>query len=102
MQYEVVLIKVAQDDYNGLDRTIKKQAKAQLGKLTVSPKLGRTLGKKMGLDLTDYRSLHFYGNKYRIVYKVDDGKRRVIIVGIGRRERAQIYEAVTRRVGRGL
>ena len=55
MRYEVLLIKAAQDDYNSLDGTTKKQAKAQLRKLTVSPEFGRTLGKKMGLDLTDYR-----------------------------------------------
>jgi len=100
MQYEVLLIKAAQDDYNSFDGTIKKQAKAQLRKLTLSPELGRPLGKKMGLDLTEYRSLHFYGNKYRIVYKVDEGNRRVIVVGIGRRESAHIYDVVTRRVGR--
>jgi len=101
MRYEVLLIKAAQDDYDSLDGTIKKQAKAQLRKLTLSPELGRSLGKKMGLDLTEYRSLHFYGNKYRIVYKVDEGKTRVIVAGIGRRESAQIYDVVTRRVGRG-
>ena len=100
MQYEVLLIKAAQDDYNGFDGTIKKQAKVQLRKLTLSPELGRPLGKKMGLDLTEYRSLHFYGNKYRIVYKVDEGNRRVIVVGIGCRESAHIYDVVTRRVGR--
>ena len=100
MRYEVLLIKAAQDDYNGLDGTIKKQAKAQLLKLTVSPELGQPLGKKMGLDLTDYRSLHFYKNKYRIVYKVDEEKRRLIVAGIGRREKAEIYEAATRRLGR--
>jgi len=100
MRYEVLLIKAAQDDYNSFDGAIKKQAKAQLRKLTLSPELGRPLGKKMGLDLTEYRSLHFYGNKYRIVYKVDEGKRRVIVAGIGRRESAQIYDVVTRRVGR--
>ena len=100
MCYEVLLIKAAQDDYNSLDGTIKKQTKAQLRKLTVSPELGQSLGKKMGLDLTDYRSLHFYKNKYRIVYKVDEEKRRVIVAGIGRREKAEIYEAATRRLGR--
>lgn len=100
MSYEVLLIKAAEDDYNNLDGTIKKQAKAQLGKLTVSPELGWPLGKKMELDLTGYRCLHFYGNKYRIVYRVDEGKRQVIVVGIGRRERAQIYEAATHRLER--
>ena len=53
MPYEVLLIKAAQQDYNSLDGTIKKQAKGQLRKLEVSPELGRLLGKKMGLDLTD-------------------------------------------------
>ena len=101
MSYEVVLIRAAQDDYNKLDGAIKKQAKAQLLKLTVSPESGQPLGKKMGLDLTDYRSLHFYGNKYRIVYKIDEDTQRVIVVGIGRREKAEIYEAAPRRVGRG-
>ena len=100
MRYEVVLIKAAQDDYNSLDGTIKKQAKTQLLKLTVSPELGKPLGKKMGLNLTDYRSLHFYGNKYRIVYKIDEDKKHVIVAGIGRREKAEIYEAATRRLER--
>ena len=100
MRYEVLLIKAAQDDYNKLDGTIKKQAKAQLLKLTVSPELGKPLGKKMGLDLTDYRSLHFYGNKYRIVYKIDEDKKHVIVAGIGRREKAEIYEVATRRLER--
>jgi len=100
MGYDVLLIRAAQDDYNSLDGTIKKQVKAQLRKLTVNPELGRPLGNKMGLDLTGYCSLHFYGNKYRIVYKIDGGKKQVVVVGIGRRESAQIYDVVTRRVGR--
>lgn len=100
MRYEVLLIKAAQDDYNSLDGAIKKQAKAQLRKLTVSPDLGRPLGKKMGLDLTSYCSLHFYGNKYRIVYKVDEEKKQVVVVGIGLREKARVYEAATHRLGR--
>jgi len=100
MDYEVLLIKAAQEDYDDLDGAIKKQAKTQLWKLRVSPELGQPLGKKMGLDLTGYRCLHFYRNKYRIVYKVDKGKRRVIVAGIGHRERAQIYDLVTRRLGR--
>ena len=100
MSYEILLIKATQDDYNKLDGTIKKQAKAQLLKLTVSPELGQPLGKKMGLDLTGYCSLHFYGNKYRIVYKVDEGKKQVVVVGIGLREKARVYEAATHRLGR--
>ena len=100
MPYEVLLIKDAQQDYNSLDGAIKKQAKTQLGKLKVSPELGQPLGKKLEMDLTGYRCLHFYKNKYRIVYKVDEEKRQVIVAGIGRREKAQIYEAATRRLGR--
>lgn len=101
MYYEVLLIKAAQQDYDGLDGAIKKQAKIQLQKLRISPERGQALGKKLGLNLTGYRSLHFLGNKHRIVYKVDEEKRRVIVVGIGRRERAQIYETVARRLERG-
>ena len=101
MRYEVLLITAARDDYNSLDGAIKKQAKSQLRKLTVSPDLGRPLGKKMGFDLTGYCSLLFYGNKYRIVYMVDEGKRRVVVVGIGLREKAQVYEAATHRLKRG-
>lgn len=100
MGYEVLLIRAAQQDYDRLDGTIKKQAKTQLGKLKVSPELGLPLGKKLEMDLTGYRCLHFYKNKYRIVYKVDEEKRQVIVAGIGRREKAQIYEAATRRLGR--
>jgi len=100
MDYEVLLIRAAQQDYDRLDGTIKKQGKTQLGKLKFSPELGHLLGKKLEMDLIGYRCLHFYKNKYRIVYKVDEEKRQVIVVGIGRRERAEIYEAATRRLGR--
>lgn len=100
MDYDVLLIRAAQEDYDSLDGAIKKRAKIQLQKLKFSPQLGQPLGKKMNLDLTGYRALHFYGNKYRIVYKLDKGKRRAIVVGIGRRESAQIYDLATRRLGR--
>jgi len=52
----------------------------------------------MGYDLTGYRSLHFYGNKYRIIYEIVESEKKVRIWGIGKRERGRVYRMVHERV----
>lgn len=91
---------VAALDFEALDGSIQRQAMKQFEKLQRSPKLGKELGHKMGVDLTGYRALHFYKNKYRIVYRILEEEKEVEIWGIGVREAGKIYRMVGERLKR--
>ena len=54
----------------------------------------------MGIDLTGYRKMYFGKKAYRIVYEIQRQKLLILIIGIGKRERAEIYKEVARRLGR--
>ncbi len=99
-QYKVTLRDVAVEDFEALDGSIQKQALKQFEKLKRSPELGEELGHKMGVDLTGYRVLHFYKNKYRIVYCILEEQKEVEIWGIGVREAGKIYRMVGERLER--
>jgi mRNA-degrading endonuclease RelE of RelBE toxin-antitoxin system len=89
---------LVKDDYEKLDPSIQQRIKAQFRKLQEKPELGAPCGHNMGYDLTGYRSLHFYGNKYRIIYEVIEVEKKVKIWGIGKRERGRVYRMVNERV----
>jgi len=98
-EYRLVWAKpLVKDDYEKLDSSIRQRVKVQFRKLQEKPELGQSCGHKMGYDLTGYRSLHFYENKYRIVYDIVEAERKVRIWGIGKRERGRVYRMVHERV----
>jgi len=86
------------EDFEALDGSIQQQALKQFEKLKQSPELGKELGHKMGVDLTGYRALHFYKNKYRIVYRILEEEQEVEIWGIGVREAGKTYRMVGERL----
>ncbi len=96
--YKVTLRDVAARDFEALDGSIQQQALKQFEKLKRSPELGKELGHKMGVDLTGYRALHFYKNKYRIVYRILEEEQEVEIWGIGVREAGKTYRMVGERL----
>ena len=98
-EYRLVWAKaLLKADYEKLDPSIQQRVKIQFRKLQEKPELGTSCGHKMGYDLTGYRSLHFYGNKYRIIYEIVEAEKKVKIWGIGKRERGRIYRMVNERV----
>lgn len=89
---------MVKDDYEKLDPLIQQRVKAQFHKLREKPELGLSCGHKMGYNLIGYRSLHFYGNKYRIIYEIVKEEKKVRIWGIGKREQGKVYRMVHQRV----
>lgn len=75
---------------------MKKIAAKQIDKLTERPDLGKPLGKRMGIDLTGYRTICFAKKGYRIVYEIQRKEAFLLIIGIGKRERAEIYREVAK------
>ena len=98
-EYRLVWAKaLIKADFEKLDPSIQRRVKVQFRKLQEKPQLGPSCGHKMGYDLTGYRSLHFYDNKYRIIYEIVEVEKKVRIWGIGKREHGKVYRMVNERV----
>jgi mRNA interferase RelE/StbE len=100
MAYKVEFLPDAAREFDALDGSLKKLAAKQIDKLAERPELGESLGKRMGTDLTGYRKIYFGKKGYRIVYEIQHQRLVVLIIGIGKRERAEIYREIARRLGR--
>lgn len=100
MVYEIKFLPEAAREFEALDGSLKKLAAKQIDKLAEKPELGEPLGKRMGIDLTGYRKIYFGKRGYRIVYEIQRQKLVILIIGIGKRERAEIYREVAQRLKR--
>jgi len=90
-EYSLVWAKpLVKKAYETLDPSVQQRVKMGFRKLREKPELGVPCGHKVGYDLTGYRSLHFYENKYRILYEIIEVEKKVRIWGIGRREKGNI------------
>lgn len=97
MNYEIRFVEGAVTDLKNLDPSLQKFAWKQVNKVAEAPKLGKPLGKKMGHDLSGFRTIRFYRQTYRLVYEVLEDESTVKIWGIGKREREEVYRAVSKR-----
>ena len=80
-RYTVVLSLEFKKEFYKLSKQIQKIAKAQLKKLETNPKKGIRLKH----ELFEFYSLHFFRNKYRIIYTIEEDVVRVLAVHIGKR-----------------
>ena len=103
MVYRIEFIPEAEKDFETLDGSIKKEVAKKIDALAENPFLGKPLGKKYGADLTGFYKLYVAKKRYRIVYRLIGAHIEVIeIVGIGKREKEEIYKLVARRLKRLL
>lgn len=100
MAYKIEFLPEAAREFEALDGSLKKIAAKQIDKLAERPELGEPLGKRMGIDLTGYRRIYFGKRGYRIVYEIQRHKLVILIIGIGKRERAEMYREVAQRLRR--
>ncbi len=98
MAFNVEFLPEAAREFEALDGSLKRVAAKQIDKFAERPELGEPLGKRMGIDLTGYRKTSFGKKGYRILYEIQRDKLVVLIIGIGKRERAEIYREVARRL----
>ena len=95
--HTVELTRCAEEDFADLDQSLRILALKQLRKLGGHPLVGKPLGHKFGYALSGYRSLHFAGKRYRIVYRLDDKARRVTVVAIGKKAKFEVYRRAAER-----
>jgi len=99
MVYKIEFLPDAEKDFDALDGSIRKEVAKKIDALAENPFLGKTLGKKCGVDLTGFYKLYVSKKKYRIVYRLIGKHIEVIeIVGIGKRDKEEVYKLVARRL----
>jgi mRNA interferase RelE/StbE len=99
MAYKVTFTEDAAKDLKSLDKSIRTQVINKAIALQDNPFLGDPLGNKFGLDLTGYYKLYVAKKAYRIVYRlVGEAIEVVEIVGIGKRDKEEIYRLVVKRL----
>ena len=101
MAYRIEFLPNAEKDFDTLDGSIRKEVAKKIDGLAENPFLGKPLGKKYGPDLTGFYNLYVAKKKYRIVYRLIGRYIEVIeIVGIGKRDKEEVYKLVARRLKR--
>jgi len=99
MVYKIEFLPDAEKDFDALDASIRKEVAKKIDALAENPFLGKPLGKKYGVDLTGLYKIYVSKKKYRIVYRLIGKHIEVIeIVGIGKREKEEVYRLVARRL----
>jgi mRNA interferase RelE/StbE len=99
MAYKVIFTKDADSDLKNLDKSIRTQVIKKAIALQENPFIGNPLGNKFGIDLTGYYKLYIAKKAYRIVYRLIGEQIEVVeIVGIGRRDKEEIYRLVVKRL----
>jgi mRNA interferase RelE/StbE len=89
----------AAKDFARLDGSVRKEVAKKIDTLSENPFSGKPLGNKMGLDLTVFFKLYSSKKKIRIVYRLLKDYLEVIeIVGIGKREKEEVYKLILRRL----
>jgi len=101
MPFKIEFLADAEKDFGALNGSIRKEVAKEIDALAENPFLGKPLGKKYGLDLTGFYKLYVAKKKYRIVYRLIGKYIEVIeIVGIGKRDKEEVYKLIARRLKR--
>jgi mRNA interferase RelE/StbE len=99
MVYKIEFLPDAEKDFDALDGSIRREVAKKIDALAENPFLGKPLGKKYGVDLTGFYKIYASKKKYRIVYRLIGKHIEVIeIVGIGKRNKEEVYKLVASRL----
>ncbi len=84
------------------DRRIQSQVLQRIERLAEEPE---KQGKQLTNALAEYRSVRAVGQRYRIIYRIERGEVRVIVIAVGLRRdvsRRDVYTLAQRLVRSGL
>jgi len=102
-RWNVILMPVAKKQLAAIkDRRVQDGLRSGLRRLEYEPELQ---GKPMTDELAGYRSLRAVGQRYRIIYRVEDQQVKVLVVALGIRkegDKKDIYELMKKLIRLGL
>lgn len=96
-RFRVLFKAAALEEFKRLDNSVKRKIAAQLLKIQENPLAGEPLGNKHGIDLTGLRKIYVDNKRLRIVWQVRAREAVVVILGIGPRDKGEIYRLVADR-----
>ena len=88
MTYRLEFLPSAQREWDKLGATIKSQFKKKLQERLELPRIPASALRGM----PDHYKIKLRQAGYRLVYRVNDGTVTVVVVAVGKRERAEVYE----------
>ena len=84
IEYEIQLTPLAVEMLSAVkDRREQEKLRDRIDKLKVEP---QKQGKALVDNLSEFRSIRAVGQRYRIVYQVEQDRVLVVVVGLGRRK----------------
>lgn len=103
MAHEIKISPTALNMLKGIsDRRVRDKIIEKIDHLAVSPE---KQGKPLVGELTGYRSVRAVGQRYRIIYRIEDEQVVVLVVAIGIRKegsRRDVYELAQKLIRVGL
>ena len=91
----------AYQEFKALDKSVKLKVAVQLLKIQTDPLIGEPLGNRIGVDLTGFREICVDRKRMRIIWQVRASEVTVVVVGIGPRDKGEVYLTVARRLAEG-
>ena len=96
--YEVKYHPLIEKDLKELNHSIRIEVFKKLIKIRNSPKIGKPLGNKNGLNLTKLRKVYVSKKRIRIIYEIIDNILVVKIIAIGKREDMEVSVQAQERI----
>ncbi|MCE1118395.1 type II toxin-antitoxin system RelE family toxin [Pseudomonas sp. NMI795_08] len=93
MTYELEFLPSALKEWQKLGHTVREQAKKKLRERLVLPWVPADAMR----DLPNHYKIKLKSSGYRLVYRVEDQRVVVLVVAIGKRERAAAYRSALKR-----
>jgi mRNA interferase RelE/StbE len=100
--YRITLTELAAQTLKGIETTARGQIVRKIEQLKDAPAL---LGKPLSGPLKGFRSVRAAGQRYRIVYRIEETQVVVIVVAVGIRkagDKKDIYELMKKFVKTGI
>lgn len=94
--WTVKLTDDSKGDFKKLDGRERAIVAKRLISLERDPRIGNSLGNKMGMDLRGYFKLYADGKRLRIVYALEGEI--IKVIAIGKREEMEIYKLAMKRI----
>lgn len=88
MSYELYFKEKAKKEWDKLDNNVRELLKKKLAERLKNPHVpqARLTG------MTDCYKIKLRGLGYRLVYQVDDGVMRILVIAVGKRDRNKVYK----------
>lgn len=94
MTYKLAFEEQAFKEWQKLDSSIREQFKKKLTKILENPEIPANKLR----EIPNGYKIKLRSSGYRLIYQVDNGQIRVLVLAIGKRERNQAYETAKSRL----